>query len=101
MIGMMMSLTRESTIFPNAAPMMTPMARSTTFPLIANSLNSLSIFSPPGFGRDARRPEEFHAPGTGNVRGGEAENKAEPTIGKGELDSRPKPSILGVGALAP
>src|SRR5262245_16671409 len=39
------SLTREVTIFPNAAPMMTPTARSTTFPFIANSLNSLNIGS--------------------------------------------------------
>src|SRR6476620_7537178 len=39
---MMMSLTSESTILPNAPPMMTPTARSTTLPLTANSLNSLA-----------------------------------------------------------
>src|SRR5512132_2777348 len=40
--GMMMSLTSDVTTVPNAAPMMTPMARSRTLPRIANSLNSLS-----------------------------------------------------------
>ena len=39
--GIMMSCTMEVTILPNAAPMMTPTARSTTLPFIANSLNSL------------------------------------------------------------
>src|SRR6185436_16350619 len=41
--GMMMSLTSESTILPNAAPMMTATARSITLPLTAKSRNSLSI----------------------------------------------------------
>src|SRR5262245_6179212 len=41
--GMMMSLTSESTIFPNAAPMITPTARSMTLPLTANSRNSFII----------------------------------------------------------
>ncbi len=36
----MMSFTTELTIFPKAPPMMMPTARSTTFPLTANSLNS-------------------------------------------------------------
>src|SRR5687768_8414074 len=40
---MMTSLTRDVTIPPNAAPMITPMARSSTLPRIANSLNSLNI----------------------------------------------------------
>src|SRR4051794_6329105 len=40
--GMMMSLTREVTTPPNAAPMITPTARSRTLPRIANSLNSLN-----------------------------------------------------------
>jgi len=47
--GMMMSLTSESTIFAKAAPMITPTARSTTFPFDANSLNSVAnpiVFSP-------------------------------------------------------
>src|SRR5205814_3427570 len=39
-MGMIRSLTSESTILPKAAPMMTPTARSTTFPLTANSRNS-------------------------------------------------------------
>jgi hypothetical protein len=38
--GMTTSDTKEETIFPNAAPMITPTAISTTFPLTANSLNS-------------------------------------------------------------
>ncbi|OIQ69633.1 hypothetical protein GALL_487640 [mine drainage metagenome] len=36
-----MSFTNEVTMPPNAAPMTTPTARSTTLPRIANSLNSL------------------------------------------------------------
>jgi hypothetical protein len=47
MTGMMMSPTSELTIPPNAAPMITPMARSTTLPRMANSLNSLSIMPSP------------------------------------------------------
>src|ERR1700730_18720635 len=44
--GMMMSSTKDDTIFPKAAPIMTPTARSRTFPRMANSLNSLStVFS--------------------------------------------------------
>src|SRR5450432_2588110 len=35
--------TSEVTIFPNAAPMTTPTARSTTLPRAANSLNSLRM----------------------------------------------------------
>jgi hypothetical protein len=38
-----MLLTREVTILPNAAPMITPTARSITFPLNAKSLNSSNI----------------------------------------------------------
>jgi len=34
---------KEADIFPNAAPMMTPTAKSMTLPRMANSLNSLSI----------------------------------------------------------
>src|SRR3954465_13446085 len=41
--GMMTSVTSESTILPKAAPMITPMARSTTLPRNANFLNSWSI----------------------------------------------------------
>ena len=41
--GIIRSSTREVTIFPNAAPITTQTARSTTLPFIANSLNSLSI----------------------------------------------------------
>src|SRR5438067_2603573 len=41
-IGMMRSATSEDTIFPKAVPMITPTARSTTLPLIANSRNSFS-----------------------------------------------------------
>src|SRR5262245_59700720 len=45
--GMITSLTSEVTILPNAAPMITPTARSMTFPRAANSLNSFSIALPP------------------------------------------------------
>ncbi len=41
--GMKMSWTAELTIAPKAAPMITPTARSTTFPRSANFLNSSSI----------------------------------------------------------
>src|SRR6476646_5428821 len=46
MIGMITSVTSESTILPKAAPMITPMARSTTLPRNANFLNSWSMSSP-------------------------------------------------------
>jgi hypothetical protein len=42
-VGISTSLTSELTILPNAAPMITPTARSITFPFIANSRNSLSM----------------------------------------------------------
>lgn len=42
--GIIMSVTKDETIFPNAAPMITPTARSKALPLTANSLNSLNIF---------------------------------------------------------
>src|SRR5271170_4883906 len=46
--GMIRSLTSESTILPNAPPMITPTARSTTLPLTAKSRNSLMTdMSPP------------------------------------------------------
>ena len=38
--GMITSFTSESTILPNAPPMITPTARSTTLPFTANSRNS-------------------------------------------------------------
>lgn len=41
--GIIRSLTTEVTIRPNAAPMITPIARSMTLPLMANSLNSFSM----------------------------------------------------------
>src|SRR3954447_19169583 len=43
MIGMMMSSTSEVTMAPNATPMTTPTARSTTLPRRANFLNSSNI----------------------------------------------------------
>src|SRR6478672_229790 len=42
MRGVITSSTREVMIAPNAAPIMTAMARSITFPLRANSLNSFA-----------------------------------------------------------
>jgi hypothetical protein len=41
--GLIKSLTRALTIEPNAAPIMTPTAKSTTFPLNMNCLNPFSI----------------------------------------------------------
>ena len=41
--GMMMPSTSDETILPNAAPMTTPTARSSTLPLAMNSLNSLTM----------------------------------------------------------
>src|SRR5690349_14004545 len=41
--GIRTSLTNEVTIFPNAPPMMIPTARSSTFPRIANVLNSFNM----------------------------------------------------------
>jgi hypothetical protein len=41
--GMKMLFTSDVTILPNAAPIMTPTARSIMFPLKANSLNSSNI----------------------------------------------------------
>jgi len=49
------TLTTEETILPKAPPMMMPIAMSTTFPFMANSLNSLSMFTLAGRGvRDVR-----------------------------------------------
>src|SRR5690606_303661 len=45
--GMMMSSTSDFTMVVKAAPMMMPTAMSSTLPLRANSLNSLSTFRPP------------------------------------------------------
>ena len=42
--GMMMSFTTEDTILPNAPPMITPTAMSTTLPRRANALNSVKNF---------------------------------------------------------
>src|SRR5271170_247884 len=50
MIGMMISPTSELTMAPKATPMMTPTARSTTLPFMANSRNSFSICKPFLFG---------------------------------------------------
>src|SRR5262245_28773105 len=45
MMGMIMSSTTEFTMAPNARPMITPTARSTTFPRIMNFLNSSHMCS--------------------------------------------------------
>src|SRR5690606_3278728 len=58
--GIIMSFTSDVTIFPNAPPIMTPTARSMTFPFTAKSLNSLKnfIMNPPNVfaGRGRPRP---------------------------------------------
>src|SRR6266542_3692036 len=60
--GMIRSLTSESTILPNAAPMITPTARSTTLPLTANSRNSLMIdILPPCLRCDGRGSDRCFA----------------------------------------
>src|SRR5579871_2527112 len=62
MIGMMMSVTSESTILPKAAPMITPIARSTTLPRNANFLNSWSmcISSPSGYAEPDEQSRNRH-----------------------------------------
>ena len=42
-IGIIISLTNDDTIFPKAPPIITPIAKSITLPFTANSLNSLNI----------------------------------------------------------
>src|SRR5436305_1908208 len=54
MIGLMMSFTNEPTTVVNAAPMMMPIARSSTLPLAMNSLNSLNMFELCTFGAITR-----------------------------------------------
>src|SRR3954469_5443980 len=49
--GMTMSATSEETIFPKAAPMITPTARSTTLPFTAKSRNSVRILTAPSQAR--------------------------------------------------
>src|SRR4029078_8638508 len=73
MIGMMMSVTSESTILPKAAPMITPMARSTTLPRNANFLNSWSIcISPSGYAKpdEQSRDGQYRKGGREQDRGG-------------------------------
>jgi hypothetical protein len=41
--GIRISSTNDDTIFPNAAPMITPTARSITLPRITNALKSFAI----------------------------------------------------------
>src|SRR5262245_34703414 len=41
--GISTSLTNDETIFPNAPPIMTPMAMSSTLPFMANSLNHRTV----------------------------------------------------------
>ena len=51
------SPTKDVTIFPNAAPMTTPTARSTTFPRVAKALNSWAIPAIDASARSSERPE--------------------------------------------
>src|SRR2546425_2999966 len=68
--GISTSLTSEVMIFPNAPPRMIPIAMSRTFPRIANSLNSFSIFLPPSFDQSAGSsgPSEVQDQGSGENR---------------------------------
>ena len=54
--GINTSLTSEVMIFPNAAPMMMPTAMSSTFPRMANSLNSFNMIRSPSAGDPAAAP---------------------------------------------
>src|SRR5882724_4648069 len=63
--GMITSLTSDVTMPPNAAPMTTPTARSTTLPLRENSLNSLSMA---GEGGGAAGPRKDLAAGGPDTR---------------------------------
>src|SRR5262249_12649397 len=56
--GMITSSTSEETILPNAAPMITPIARSSALPWIANFLNSFHMTPPPSGVRPRRRRRE-------------------------------------------
>src|SRR5437763_16710582 len=65
---MIRSPTTESTILPKAAPMMTPTARSTTLPFIANCRNSLpKLIAFPLADRAAPAPS-IHQPGRKSMR---------------------------------
>src|SRR6185437_1639182 len=71
MIGMMMSVTSESTILPKAAPMITPMARSTTLPRNANFLNSWSMcISPSAYAKPDQQSRNRH-----HRKGGRKQNR--------------------------
>src|SRR6184192_453030 len=58
--GIKTSLTIELTILPNAAPMIIPIAISSTLPFMANSLNSFSIEPPHENGDDAGRQPRWY-----------------------------------------
>src|SRR5258706_8971404 len=70
--GMSTFSTRDATILPNAAPMITPTARSTTGPFMANSLKSdvklmfVSLFSVLGCWQPTRGPPQG---GSGSLLG--------------------------------
>src|ERR1019366_5945952 len=48
MMGFRISATSEATILPKAPPIITPMARSRTFPRMMKVLNSLNMLAAPG-----------------------------------------------------
>src|ERR1700723_904285 len=76
---MMMSATIEVTIAPNAAPMMTPTARSTTLPFIAKSRNSFSIQLPPlAIHRRKQRPQSSPRSGLKPISYFDAFSSCEP-----------------------
>ena len=94
------SPTIELTIFPNAAPMITPTARSTTFPLRANSLNSERSPMPapsPAGRRGVSRPRgPAHPAGGSGFR-----PRAERPNSHGRCrPGPPAPASLGAGRLA-
>src|SRR5208283_3178691 len=90
--GMMRSLTSESTILPNAPPMITPTARSTTLPLTAKSRNSFMNDMPsPSSAPWARRRLDRHF---ARLAGADAHHLLD--VGHENL---PVPDLAGPGGL--
>src|SRR5215211_255826 len=97
MIGIMMSLTIESMILPKAAPMMTPMARSTTLPRIANFLNSWSISTLRRLGTSTESHNADSGPLSSRAqRGTFTVSSTAPRYARGDRDDAPlRRSVLG------
>src|SRR6476646_149615 len=91
MIGMMMSVTSESTILPKAAPLITTMARSTTLPRNANFLNSWSMcISPSAHAKpdEQSRNGQYRKGGREQDRGGVLRDVGVELLGEHECIRR-------------